>query len=255
MMGMKISTDHMGPLGYVLASAPTLGRALQNFVVFQRVLNGGLIVWNVSSEPGRWVVRLTTHAEVADIAWVLEAPITLILKIARELSGHRVVPQQVSFRHPPPQDTTKYEEFHGIPIVWSAADNELVLPDSVLDLPIHTADRVLYPTLLNALDARPQLPPPPSTIVQNTQVQILKEISKGTPDGSTISRVLGMTPSTLFRRLREAGTSFDALVDRTRREKTIEYLADATIALGRLGRVADRLGYSEHSAFFRAFVR
>lgn len=252
MMGMKISTAHMGPLGYVLSSAPTLGRALHNFVAFQRLLNGGLIVWNVSSEQGFYVIRLSAHAEVADIAWVLEAPITLILKIARELSGSQVVPVQVSFRHPPPRDTSGHEVFYGAPIVWSAADNELVLSDSVLDLPVHTADRALYPSLLNSLDARPRSSPPPSPIVQNTCVQILKELNKGHPDKSAISRVLGMAPSTLFRRLREAGTSFEALVERTRREKAIEYLADATITLNG---VAELLGYSEHSPFFRAFVR
>lgn len=191
MLGMKISTSHMGPLGYVLASAPTVGRALQNFVEIQRLLNGGLIVWEVSAEQGRSVIRLTAHAEVADIPWVLEAPITLILKIARELSGHHVVPLQVSFRHPPPQDTTEHEVFYGVPIRWSGADNELVLSDSAFDLPVHTADRALYPSLLHSLDSRPQLTPPASMVVQNTRVQILKDLNKGTPDKSTISRVLG----------------------------------------------------------------
>lgn len=252
MMGMKISAAHMGPLGHMLANAPTIGRAIQNFVALQRFLNGGLIVWTVSSEQGRCVVRLVAQAEVADIAWVLEAPIILILKLARELSGQHVVPIQVSYRHQPPQDTTKHEGFFGMPILWSAADNELVLSDSVLDLPVHTADRALYPSLLNHLEARPQWTPPPSTVVQSTRAQILKEIDKGAPDKSTISRALGMAPSTLFRRLRDAGTSFEALVERIRREKSIEYLADATIALSR---VSALLGYSEHSAFFRAFLR
>lgn len=252
MMGMKLSTAHMGPLGYVLASAPTVGRALQNFVAFQRHLNGGMIVWSVSAEPGQCVVRLSAHADIAAIAWVLEAPITLILKIIRELSGRPVVPLRVSFCHPPPQDTAQHEVFYGVPILWRAADNELVLSDSVLDLSVQTADRALYPSLLNALDARPPQPLPDSPVVQNTRVQILKELAKGSPDKSTVSRALGMAPSTLFRRLREAGTSFEVLVERTRREKSIEVLADATIALGR---VADRLGYSEHSSFFRAFVR
>lgn len=252
MMGMKLSPAHMGPLGYVLASAPTIGRAIQNFVAFQRLLNGGLIVWNVASEPGRCLVRLTTHAEVADIAWVLEAPIALILKIARELSGNPVVPVQVSFRHPPPQDTREHELFFGGPIRWNAGDNELILSDSTLDLAVHTANRALYPTLLNALETRPQSLPMSSSVVQHTQEHILKEINKGTPNKTAVSRALGMAPSTLFRRLREAGTSFEELVERTRREKAVEYLADATIAISK---VADLLGYSDHSAFFRAFVR
>lgn len=252
MMGMKLSSAHMGPLGYVLASAPTIGRALQNFVAFQRLLNGGLIIWKVASESGHCVIRLTAHAEITDIAWVLEAPIALILKIARELSGNAVVPVQVSFRHPPPQDTTKHELFFGVPILWNATDNALILSDSTLDLAVQTANRALYPSLLSALATQPPSSPTPSPVVQNTQAQIIKEISKGTPDRVLVSRTLGMAPSTLFRRLRAAGTSFEKLVQRTRQEKALEYLADSTIALGN---IALLLGYSEHSAFFRAFVR
>ena len=61
-----------------------------------------------------------------------------------------------------------------------------------------------------------------------------------------------MSSATIFCRLREADTSFAAIVEQVRREKAIEYLADTTISLSR---VAELLGYSEHRPFFRALVR
>lgn len=252
MMGQKFVTARMGPLGYVLTSAPNFSRALRDFVKFQGLVNGGLIVWNVSRGPGTCVVKLTPDPELADIAWILEAPITMIITIARELAGHHVVPLQVSFRHAPRAGTEEHETFFGIPIRWNAPDNELVLSDTVLALPVQSANKGLYPQLLLNIDAQRDQAAQPSRAMEKVRLQIQRMLTRGTPRKEIVARAIGMSARTLFRRLAEAGTTFDAMVDRTRRELAIELLADSTIAISK---VATLLGYSESSPFFRAFVR
>jgi len=256
MMGMRISTARMGPLGYLLSSAPTVGRALQEFVQFQRLLNGGLLTWDMSSDLESCLVHLTTPAEISDINWVLEAPIALILTVARELSGQQVLPLSVSFRHPPRGDARKHEAFFGVPVRFNAPDNELVLSAAVLELPVQTANRGLYASLRNSLDAgqRPVSASAPASapILEATRLHVARELAKGPPDKLTVARQLGMSTTTLFRQLRAAGSSFKEIVAQIRREKAVEYLADSTI---RLSAIAELVGYSEHSPFFRAFVR
>lgn len=69
----------------------------------------------------------------------------------------------------------------------------------------------------------------------------------GSLDHAAIS--LGLAPRTLHRRLQAEGTSFRTIRDGLRRE-----LAEAWLAEGRsVAGVAAELGYSEPSAFFRAF--
>ncbi len=63
---------------------------------------------------------------------------------------------------------------------------------------------------------------------------------------------LGISARTLQRRLRENGTSFSAVLEELRRELSGELLADKKLAVSD---VALLLGYSEPSAFQRAFRR
>lgn len=65
-----------------------------------------------------------------------------------------------------------------------------------------------------------------------------------------VARALGLASRTLHRRLRAEGTSFRAVKDALRRELATAWLAQG----GRsVAQVAADLGYSEPSAFFRAF--
>jgi len=61
-----------------------------------------------------------------------------------------------------------------------------------------------------------------------------------------------MSERSLQRRLADEGQTFDALLDELRHELALRYLADKTLAIAE---VAFLLGYSEPSAFHRAFKR
>lgn len=61
-----------------------------------------------------------------------------------------------------------------------------------------------------------------------------------------------MSTRTLQRRLRERGIVFASLVDEVRRRLSARYLADSALTLGE---IAWLLGYSESSAFNRAYRR
>src|SRR5690606_6215933 len=65
------------------------------------------------------------------------------------------------------------------------------------------------------------------------------------------ARHLGLSARTLQRRLREEGTSFAAIVDATRHEMAVAYLAQGLP----LATVAELLGYAETTAFHHAFRR
>ena len=60
-----------------------------------------------------------------------------------------------------------------------------------------------------------------------------------------------MTPRSLQRRLKEENTSFNAVREQVRRELTQRYLADNLS----ISEISFLLGFSEPSAFFRAFKR
>jgi AraC-like DNA-binding protein len=67
-----------------------------------------------------------------------------------------------------------------------------------------------------------------------------------------VAKKLGLGPRTLQRRLKEYGADFKTLVDDTRRRFSLNYLRDRKHTLTE---IAYLLGYSEVSAFNRAFKR
>ncbi|HEX4904763.1 MAG TPA: helix-turn-helix transcriptional regulator [Acidimicrobiales bacterium] len=78
-------------------------------------------------------------------------------------------------------------------------------------------------------------------------------IASGTwPDARDAATRLTMSPQTLRRRLAEEGTSFRAISDDVRRDVAVTSLVDGTESIADL---SARLGFSEPSAFTRAFRR
>lgn len=73
----------------------------------------------------------------------------------------------------------------------------------------------------------------------------------GRPPGlAAVAAARHVAPRTLMRHLREAGTSYQAIVDEVRAGLAIEYLRDTRLPLGA---IAERLGFSDTSNFSRAF--
>jgi AraC-like DNA-binding protein len=69
---------------------------------------------------------------------------------------------------------------------------------------------------------------------------------------AAVAAAAGLHPRTLQRRLRDAGVTHRGLLERVRISLAREYLADPR---NPLARIAFRLGYSQASAFNRAFKR
>ena len=81
---------------------------------------------------------------------------------------------------------------------------------------------------------------------------ITRSMSDGQATVRAVSRRLGLSVRTFQRQLAAHGLVFKQLVDDVRRELALRYLGDATATLTD---IALLLGYSELSAFDRAFRR
>ena len=79
----------------------------------------------------------------------------------------------------------------------------------------------------------------------------LRQVLPGdVPDFDQLAEELNITPATLRRRLSEEGASFQGIKDELRRDLAISYLSDSNRSVMD---IALELGFSERSAFHRAF--
>jgi AraC-like DNA-binding protein len=74
----------------------------------------------------------------------------------------------------------------------------------------------------------------------------------GYPDLSAVAARLLTSPRTLKRRLQQAGSSFQVLLDEARRRDALRLLENPNLELRQ---IASALGYSDPPSFTRAFLR
>jgi AraC-like DNA-binding protein len=91
-----------------------------------------------------------------------------------------------------------------------------------------------------------------STIRDRVRSAIEHELGDGDPTSDRIAARLNLHPKTLSRRLAAVGTNYRAVRDELRFELAARYLSQPRL---RVDDIALLLGYSEASAFDRAFRR
>lgn len=80
---------------------------------------------------------------------------------------------------------------------------------------------------------------------------VVQTLGEGEPTLLRVARLLGVSARTLQRRLHDQGTSFRAVVDEVRSTEAARLLERGE----RASTIAELLGFSEESAFRRAFRR
>jgi AraC-like DNA-binding protein len=241
-----------GLVGFLCLNSATLREALEHIVRYSRLWtdapgmvltpDGSLELLPREPLPARAGYRLAQEAALAEI-----------LHGARVVSGDATLhPQRVEFAHRAPKDVAHHVAWFGCPVVFDAARTALCLgPDAMtLTLPNHNAQLGAFlRTLANeALAKRGD----PGGLLERVRNLLAQEMPKGVPDVGVVARQLSMGERTLRRRLEEEGTSFRDLLDDTRAELARGYVKDRRLPLSE---VAFMLGFSEQSAFHRAFKR
>jgi AraC-like DNA-binding protein len=201
------------------------------------------------------VFRRTEPPRIARLAPLVVAAPVGTLTLLRELTGvsdASTTPIEAAFQHPPPANAARYQEVLGCPVHFNADELRLVIPRAVFDRPLRRADEQLFDYLerhAQALLERAVERDTASALVRQTLCARLRE---GEPRQGDVARALALSERTLQRRLTEEGTSFAAILDEIRAELARMYLGDPNLAVFE---VAYLVGYSEPSAFVRAFRR
>jgi AraC-like DNA-binding protein len=127
----------------------------------------------------------------------------------------------------------------------------MTFPAEVLDRPLSSANRELalaHDRVLGEFVAKLQR----DDIVSRTKSAISDWLPSGDFSSEAVARALHMSPRSLQRKLAAQGTTFRKLLQAVREELAQSYLADGSLTLLEISYL---LGFSEQSAFSRAFKR
>lgn len=238
-------------LDYVVASSRTFGEALRAFARYYRLMTDHV---ELAFEAGPDVARIIQHVRVPASpgtrhAW--ECFLAAIIDRIRGGVGAAYAPKWVSFVHPEPADTSEHRRLFRAPLRFSQAHNEIAIERALAEAPIPSADPVLRSILARYADQLIVKIPPSDDIAQLARSSVL-ELLASDASLERVAQRLKMSRRTLQRRLTDAGTSFQDVVDAARRELSLRYLDDPKVSLSE---IAFLLGFSQPNAFHRAFRR
>jgi AraC-like DNA-binding protein len=241
-----------GVVEYVCRAAPTLGEALRRWVRYLNLLDDAVEVAlvEVAGGDGDVALRVTRESEAPAPA-SHELCFALVVAQARQICTRPFRPVAVRFTHRLAGDAAAYRAFFDAPVAFGADHTELVLPAAAVAAALTTADPSLLAILTrHAEHLRASAPDDPPLVAQVKRA--LREALRGDDAQiETIARGLGLTARSLQRRLKDEGGSFVALREEVRRTLATRYLDDGLA----IAEISFLLGFSEPSAFFRAFKR
>ncbi len=248
-IGARVQPRHVGVLGYLILTCRTLGEAMLAYQRYESLFYGREVVKVVaegSSMALCWTAEDSTGVLADSVA------IAALVAFLRRLVESRLSPERVDFVFAAPDEDTRnaYEMFFGCPVHFEQPQTRVVSSLTLLALPLpHSAPHMR--TLLDRQARALMLALPESDsfdrALQQAMVRLMPEAVVTLP---RLAKELHMSVRTLQRRLAERKMTWRALLDRTREQLARDYLSDPSLTLGD---IALLLGFSEHSAFSRAW--
>ena len=252
MIGLTVASHlapgSLGPLDYVLFTSETWGAALSLVAKYYAVASERVRLTIEERGKETAIVLRRDPPYDANRYWV-ELSLALIAERARQSLGADWKPLRVDFVHPAGAPTTRHAEWFGAPVAFAAASDQLVFASSWMEAASHTA----MGSLARVLESRlaELVPPDADPMMLRIRDAVARGMDAGQLEIANVAQRLAMSTRSLQRALSQRGVKFTDVVDEIRRARALEYLrAGQTIA-----QVAEKVGFSDPSALFRAYRR
>lgn len=236
---------------YAMISSPTLGAAYERLCRYQRLIHETSRV-TLDAGKDRATLRHQMPGGLAVPRQSAEFILAAWVRGGRVATGQDWAPLEVRFAHPQPADTREHARFFRAPVRFATGENALDLPASLLDLPCVGADASLLAVLDRYAADRLEQAPRSTRMADRVRAALAEDLRGGEPSVERLASRLKMSVRTLNRALAAEQTSYRKLLDQLRQELAVRLLRDPRVAIQE---VAFLTGFSELSAFYRAFKR
>ncbi len=250
LVGKKSGLNSFGLVGLLAKNSPNVGSALRSLMRYMHLhVRGATTTLAVNSELAAleyqiYQTRALGNDQVGDGA------VAVAFNLMRDLCGNDWEPVEVRFAHSAPEDLEPFRRSFQTPlrfddvqyaVVFSAAWLNLRLPDASSEL------RHLLQQEIDKLEVRQE-----DNFLEQVRSLLRTTLVTGHSSADQVAELFSMNRRTLNRHLNALGTNFRAVADEIRFEIARQLLKDTSNEVAQIGSL---LGYSNSSAFTRAFRR
>jgi AraC-like DNA-binding protein len=250
LMAEQSSLAVIGPVWSLLDTAATIGQMIDDLTDNFAVYSEAALLTLSRSDGG---VLLTFEARAGHCESEVQMVEFALAITVRELRRHCPPdwqPATILFRHAVPADLPRRRRAFGPNLMFEQDRNGIFLDLATLAMPRHPVPgrmRQIAEHRLHELNSHRV----PSAAAQVEQV--LKSCANlNDLSVAQVGELLGLTERTLQRQLATEGVSLRSIKDTARMDLALKYVRQSHLPLGQ---IAELLGYSELSAFTRAFRR
>jgi AraC-like DNA-binding protein len=250
-MNQYVDISMLGILGYLLLNAPSMAQVFELTERYYPTLyRGGEFHYRDLGAVRRFEFRMTRRVSVSP-RHLTEWTLGFFVFFVRARLDPTWVPRRARFAHAAPLHLGELRAVFGNDLEFGHESSWIEFEAGLPDRVISEADPRLLAIVISQAEAA-LATYGEGEIAWSVRLELLELLEAQDATAETVAHRLSMSRSTLKRRLRQEGLTFREVKDSVILELAQRTLAETDVPVGE---IAHRLGYSEASAFHRAFRR
>ncbi len=255
-LGEVFNLATFGIVGYVLVNCQTFEDVLSKLSRYTQIFSQGAHI-HFSVADG-WVycdcdvVNDLKNYLLEEPRQAIESTFASFLTATKALTGHPLRPYAVWFQFPCPADISEHKRIFNTDLHFSMPTNRMVFEANCLTRSVLSANANLLSIFEQHAEAMLEAMNQEHYYTRKVAQAIAHQLKGELPAIDAIAHSLALSVRQMQRELSAEGTSFQKLLDETRKELALRHLKNPNTAIHD---VAFLLGFSEPSAFHRAFKR
>ncbi len=249
-LGQIINTSKIGLVGHIVFNSQNMGEGLNEYIRLFSIVNEAISLTLETDQQYAYLRFIHLSPEYYCIS-DMERTMALFLHRGKAVFDKNLKWESVDFQHPQPTYHDAYKKVFDCPIRFNQNYCQVIFPRKYLKITpkqrnpyVGSAALQYANNILKKLLRR--------SYSDKVKTLITQSISTGKTDVDYIAEQLNTSRQTLYRKLKAEDVSFQDLLEEVRFSSAKEQLKETNLSLSE---IAFSLGFSDLSAFSRAFKR
>ena len=243
--------SNLGALGYAWLSSSSLRTGLGRVERYWRLLGEKTAARLEDTHAGLKTVFESGRTDPVVGPIAADFAMSLLVSMCRMNYGAELRPVTVTLKRSQPDGWQVYRDHYGCPVQFATEQDSFTLTRDDVDKPLPSSNRQIA-TTLDGILAQQLAQLDKTNVVARCRASLLEQLSSGELSEEEMAQQLNMSRRTLQRKLADAETTYQQLVDETRRDLALRYIENPHHSITD---ITFMLGFSQQSAFTRAFRR
>lgn len=248
LLGTETKTERFNPVSLAALSTENFGAAVEQMARYKQLTCPEEIRQETTDDEWsihfRWLL-----ADQVEPPVLVECCFAWVLSVARHGTGTRLSPVRVEFMQPRAH-LKAIERHFGCPVVCGASRNAIVFRAADAGRPFLTRNAELLSLLAPQFERELKQESGDENFVERVRAAVQQKLTGRRPTIEDIADALHISSRTLQRRLQEAGSNFQRVLEDARHQLARNYLNNSALELNE---AAYLLGYEDANSFVRAF--